>query len=155
MGMTMSQHTLKKSLAALLLLIAGTVLAGEIYKWTDAEGNVHYEDRPVGAHVEKLNIASRSTDQAKIRSQVTSRREARQERQAENEDTGLSEEQLRKDAKEDAKSCEKYKATMQRFVTSRRLYREDEKGERVYLDEKQTQDARERVQTKIKEFCKT
>ena len=42
---------------------------------------------------------------------------------------------------------------MQRFVTSRRLYREDEAGERVYLDEAETQAARQRVEDQISEYC--
>jgi hypothetical protein len=46
-----------------------------------------------------------------------------------------------------------YKERLQRFVTSRRLYREDESGERVYLDEEQSQAARERVQQQVEEHC--
>ncbi len=34
------------------LAFSGTALSGEIYKWTDDDGNVHYEDRPTGDDVE-------------------------------------------------------------------------------------------------------
>jgi hypothetical protein len=39
------------------------------------------------------------------------------------------------------------------MLTSRRLYREDENGERVYLDEAQMQSARDRVQSQVEEYC--
>ncbi len=32
----------------LALVAANAVLAGDIYKWTDEDGNVHYGDRPAG-----------------------------------------------------------------------------------------------------------
>jgi hypothetical protein len=42
---------------------------------------------------------------------------------------------------------------LQKFVVSRRLYREDENGERVYLDPEETQAARDRVEGQVEEFC--
>ena len=32
--------------AWLTLLLAGTVLAGQVYKWKDADGRIHYSDTP-------------------------------------------------------------------------------------------------------------
>jgi uncharacterized membrane protein YebE (DUF533 family) len=42
---------------------------------------------------------------------------------------------------------------LQKYLTSRRLYRQDENGERVYLDEDETLAARERVEDQVQEFC--
>ena len=30
------------------LAFSGAALSGDIYMWTDEDGNVHYEDRPTG-----------------------------------------------------------------------------------------------------------
>jgi hypothetical protein len=38
-------------------------------------------------------------------------------------------------------------------LQSRRLYRTDENGERVYLDEAQRQEARQKAEKQITEFC--
>ena len=46
-----------------------------------------------------------------------------------------------------------YKQRLTRFVQSRRLYKEDENGERVYLDDEETQAAREKTQQQVQEFC--
>jgi hypothetical protein len=65
-------------LATLLtVLVEGPLFAGEIYKWMDAEGNVHFGDRPDGDKPERVAIVSRSTDRAMVQSQNSARRGAR------------------------------------------------------------------------------
>lgn len=136
--------------------VSGIALANDIYKWTDADGNVHYEDRPSGdASEERLAIRSRPTNPSKVQARVQSRNETRDaaEQAAAAEPAGPTEEELRAQAEERRQKCNTYKARLQKFVTSRRLYREDENGERVYLDEEQTQAARERVENQVQEYC--
>lgn len=140
-----------------MALAAGGVAANDIYKWTDANGTVHYGDRPSGADSEeRLQIGSRPTDPARIQRIVEARQDARTagaEADAERAAGEPSPEELRARAEERAQKCEMYKERLQRFVTSRRLYREDESGERVYLDEEQTLAARARVQQQVEEHC--
>jgi hypothetical protein len=132
------------------------VTAAEIYKWVDADGNVQYGDRPSGAQSEvQLQIASRPTDPARIEAQTTARLEqqATESEAAANEPQGPSEEELRAEARERAEKCTMYRARLEKFVQSRRLYREDANGERVYLDEAETQAARDNVQHQVEEYC--
>lgn len=37
---------MRRLLPTLLLLLAGHLAAGELYKWTDEKGRTHYSDRP-------------------------------------------------------------------------------------------------------------
>lgn len=131
--------------------------ASEIYKWTDAEGNVHYGDRPTGAaSEERLAISSRPTDPARVRALAEERNEARaaeREARAAARDGQPTAEELRAAEEERARRCETARERLQQFVTSRRLYREDENGERVYLDETETMEARARVQEQVVEYC--
>ena len=142
--------------ATLALLAAGAATAKEIYKWTDEDGNVHYEDRPSGAQAEQVAIASRPTDPARVSAQVQARRDA-QAKRAEEEAAAAAEqpspEELAAEAEERAKKCAQFRQTLQKFVVSRRLYREDENGERVYLDEQETQAARDRAESQVAEYC--
>jgi hypothetical protein len=144
-------------LAWLAMTATGAVSAGEIYKWTDADGNVHFGDRPSGAATEeRLAINSNPTDPERVRAIVQARNDARSERNeqgavaAEAEPT--AEELLAAEAERKEK-CNTYKERLEKFVTSRRLYREDENGERVYLDEEETLAARARVQEQVVEYC--
>lgn len=139
----------------LTLVVAGTALAGEIYKWTDADGNVHYGDRPVGGQSERLDIKSKPTNNASVQATTLARVDARaQEREeAANLPAGPSPEELRAEAEQRAEQCTASKAQLQKFLTSRRIYREDENGERVYMDEAEMQATRERAENQVEEYC--
>lgn len=147
------------SVSLIGVLIASGAAAGEIYKWTDATGNVHYGDRPAeNATVERLNIQSRPTDPARIAALAQARIEARGEAREQAEAAGTADDkpspaELRRIAEERAQQCTTYKERLQSFVQSRRLYREDENGERIYLTEQETAAARENVQSKVEEYC--
>ena len=140
----------------LAIIAANSAFAADIYKWTDAEGNIHYGDRPVGDQTERVAIASRPTDPARIQAATQARVEARtakSEAAAAAAAEGPSPEDLQAEAAERAARCTTVKAQMQQLVTSRRVYREDADGERVYLDESETLAARERVENQIAEYC--
>lgn len=147
--------------AALALASASGAVASDIYKWTDAEGNVHYGDRaPGNVDAERVDIQSRPTNRAEVTARVEARREARERllteqesRQAQEAGSEISPEEQKRLAEERAQKCQMYKDRLQTFVQSRRLYRQDENGERVYLDEQEMQAARENVQNKVQEFC--
>ena len=138
----------------LAVIAAGTAAAGEIYKWTDEEGNVHFGDRPDGEEPEKVAIQSRPTNPARVQANVQTRADAAAKAaEAAATPQGPTAEELQAQAEARAEKCDTYRARLQKFVTSRRLYREDENGERVYLDEEETQAARERVENQVQDFC--
>ena len=67
---------------ASLIAFAATsvVFAGDIYKWTDADGNIHYGDRPAdGAQPERMALVSQPTDPARIQTANAARTAARSE----------------------------------------------------------------------------
>ena len=137
-------------------IAAGPLSASEIYKWTDAEGTVHFGDKPVGDAPVRVAIVSRPTDRALVQEQSFARREARQaaaQEKAEAAAAGPTQEELQAAAEEKTRKCADYRQTMQKLVQSRRLYREDEAGERVYLDEAQTIAERAKVEGQINEYC--
>ena len=143
--------------AALALTVGGGAMANEIYKWVDDQGNVHYEDRPSGSATEqRLAFSYRRTESSTVQERIDSQTEAQAARQEKK--TAAAEEAAAVAAKEaetaeKQKNCDTYRARLETCVQSRRLYREDENGERVYLDETETQNARQRVEEKIAENC--
>ena len=151
-----SKHILA-GIAALTFTIGGNVCADEIYKWTDENGNVHYEDRPSGAPTEeRLQFSYNRTNSTAVASRVqdyrdstAAREQAREEAKAEK----LSAAEERKAAEEKLAQCKKYRAQMQTMLESRRVYRQDENGERQYLDEQQRAEARKKAEDLIREAC--
>jgi len=139
----------------LTLFVAGSALASEIYKWTDADGNVHYGDVPVSAQSERLAISSKPTNNARVQATTQARVDARvrEREEAAKLPAGPSPEELRAEAEERAEQCTAHRVQLQKFLRSRRIYREDENGERVYMDEAEMRATRERAENQVEEYC--
>ena len=144
-------------LAAIAMTLGGGAMASSIYKWTDANGNIHYEDRPSGTQTaERMALSSRRTDPGSVQQRkqgLTDSIAARQEARAKADEDAKSAEEEAAKAADNQKKCESYRARLQTYIQSRRLYRQDENGERVYLDESETQEARQKVEELIAEHC--
>lgn len=153
----MKRNRILLGIAALALMLGSAAMADTIYKWTDEEGNVHYEDRPTGsANAERMAISYRRTDAGSVQQRVQAHTEstaARNEaRAAAAEETKVAEAKAA-EAAENAKRCESYRATLQTLANSRRVYREEADGNRVYLDEQAQQETRQRLEDRIAEHC--
>lgn len=140
-------------------LVAGSALASDIYRYTDAEGNIHYVDRPTGeASEQRVAIASKrsSTSQAQARNSEPQNSGAQESAAAVAEEAAAQKQtraEKNAEKKERDKKCASYRAKLESMVTSRRLYREDENGEREYLDDAQIEEARSKAQQLVEENC--
>lgn len=139
----------------LTLIAASSAAAGEIYMWTDEDGNAHYEDRPSEGAIRLTSIESKSTDNSRVQAMLRARRDSRAaaDEAAANQPQGPSEEELRAAAKQRAGQCMTFRGRLEKLITSRRLYRQDESGERVYLGDDAMQAARAKVQSQVEEYC--
>ena len=138
------------------LLGSGVCAAGEIYKWVDDEGNVHYEDRPIAtSSLEHVDIVSRNTDNSVVQARVDADRQARAAaRQVESEAPAeMTKEEIRAEQQARQEKCQQYRDQLEAFLRSTRLYREDDAGERQYLSDDEVMSARSRVEGQIKEYC--
>lgn len=149
------KQTLVIALAA--SLVAGSALAGDIYRYTDADGNVHYVDRPTGAETEqRLAIVSKrpSAGTAPSRSAPAATAAATPvEPAAEPATTKKTRAEKIAEKKEREERCANYRARLETMVTSRRLYREGDDGERDYLSDAEIDEARAKAQQLVEENC--
>ena len=153
----MNAKQLAIACALATLTFATGAAANEIYKWVDEDGNVHYEDRPTGApSEERLTMTYNRTNG----SAVSNRVQARVDRQAARDEARSQQAAAEQEAAENAaieaerqQACERARARLESYLQSRRLYRTDASGERVYLDEVQRQEARQKAEEQITEFC--
>lgn len=153
--MKLNRWILAASTAA--LIAASASMAGEIYKWTDEQGNVHYEDRPEGGeNVERVDIVSHNTDNAAVQARVDAARQARTaaaEEKAKAAADDTSKEDTQADEQKRAEQCQMYRDRLEQFLRSQRLYTEDANGERKYLDEAETMAARQKAQDQVEKYC--
>ena len=153
----MKTRKLVLTCAVVALTFAGGATASEIYRWVDAEGNVHYGDRPSGAPAEqRLQLSYARTDGSAVEARVQARRDAKAAQDEAEAEAAKAAQEAAEEAEiaaEQQKACESARARLETYRSSRRLYKADENGERVYLDEEQRQAASQRIQDQISEFC--
>ena len=146
----------------LVLVIAAAALtssafAGEIYKYVDENGSVHYVDRPTGeSGEERLDVSYSGTSSETVTAQVQKRRDymsALEEARTDAKSQREAEAQARAEMEQRAAKCQEHRARLESYLQSRRLYRENAAGEREYLDEDQTMEARRKVEEAIQENC--
>ena len=153
--MNRKRNSLSLALAAVMLTAGAS--ANEIYKWTDEEGNVHYEDRPSGAATEeRLALNYRRTDTGALQQRI----DARHERQAARSEAKSEAELAEREAAENAaaeeqrkQACVRARTRLETYLQSPRLYRTDDNGERVYLNDEQRQEARREAEEQVNELC--
>ena len=137
--------------------LSTSALAGEIYKYVDENGNVHYLDRPTGeSGEERLDVTYSGTSSAAVSAQVKRRQnymdaldEARKETQSRRE----AEAQARAETEARAAKCQESRSRLESYLQAHRLYRQDEAGEREYLDDEQILEARRKAEEAIQEHC--
>ena len=91
--------------------------------------------------------AAKEAKEAELAAQEKEAEEARlaeEERKAE---------EIAKITAEREQKCADSRARMERYLQARRLYKEDENGERVYLDDAQVMEARSQAQEDIQAYC--
>jgi hypothetical protein len=153
----MNTRHLITGIAAIAISVSTGAFADEIYKWTDEDGSVHYEDRPSGEPSEqRLQFSYNRTDSTSLQERVDTQRDTdntRREARDEAEAAKLSAAEERAAAEQKLAQCQSYRANLKTMLESRRIYRQDDAGERVYLDEAQRTEARARAEQLIKETC--
>lgn len=153
----MKRKQIALACAVAALIVAPGAPANEIYKWTDADGNVHYEDRPSGAPTEeRIDVAYRRTDNSAVQKRIAARVDAQAARAEEKSAAAAAEKEAAENAAAEAerqKACERSRARLESYLQARRLYRTDAAGERVYLDDEQREEARRKAEEQIAEFC--
>jgi len=152
----MNKYRLPITIACAALMASGLAVGAEIYKWTDEDGNVHYEDRPVGkTDMEHVDVVSRNTDNTVVQARLDSDRERRAAaRQVASEaPKEMTKAEIRAEQQERQGKCQEYRDQLQAFLRSSRLYKEEDGGERQYLSEEEVMAARSRVEGQIQEYC--
>jgi len=155
----MDNRRLRIAAAALALVIGTGAYANEIYKWTDEDGSVHYGDRPTGKLTEEqLKFTYNRTNPEVLEDRVQAQNDVEEKRRearaaAAEEKRAAEEERLAAD--EQKVRCDQTRAQQAKLLQARNVYREDEAGERVYLDDVQRAESLARAETAVKEACGT
>jgi hypothetical protein len=128
----------------------------ELYKWTDAQGKVHYSDQPPTVNAQA--IKGTTAGQAEITNQATQSLNAKdqeyQKRRKEADEARAKAEKEAEQARVKRENCDKARNNLSTLQNTPRVYTTDAAGQRTYMDEAARANALANSQKAISEFCK-
>lgn len=141
----------------LLLALMPVLGYGEVYQWKDAQGRVHFGDRPpADAEAEALDVPHKA-------SPPTPAVDAQERRQRQQRLIKVLEEKRLKKAEEKQKAkeqqeklaayCKRLKIRIKDSERINRFYRYDEAGERQYMSDEQADRLRQSLKDKYQARC--
>jgi hypothetical protein len=154
-----------KILAVTAGLLAGALVhtdqaqAGDVYKYVDDRGNTLYTDRPIPGAVRVSAGVQRPPEVQQRATAAQQTANANQvnninQRTADTQSNQRVAAQVAKDLEATrAERCKKARDQYETSINSRRIYRENAKGEREYLDEKQLAQARVDALKEVEAIC--
>ena len=134
-----------------IALLVPAFASAEIYRWTDAQGRVHFGERPGGSGAE----------QVEVKPQVVERDDATREREQRTQQyfDARREEKVRADTRatesraERNRECKELRSNLAQIQRGGRYFTTDASGERIYIDEAEVEAARSRLSSRIAERC--
>lgn len=137
-------------LVLLCILLPGLASA-QIYRWTDAQGRVHFGEKPAAG-----------ATPVEVRPQVIERDQATREREAgaarffdaRRQEQAAASEQAAEAAVRAAQQCADWQQQRQQLQGGRVFFRTAENGERTYYSDAEVATARRQLETLISERCR-
>lgn len=145
------------TLGMAVLLSSATALAGQIYKWTDAEGNIHYgSEKPADADTAEnvkintsktgVNTGAEALDDLKQKTDDEAEKIKEEGIPAQPPVPSLS-------MKEVKKRCQAARQDLATIQARAQLRERDEKGNVRYVSDKEKQQRLKAAKQQIREYC--
>jgi hypothetical protein len=148
----------KYTWSLLIILIFPTVIVGDVYKWTDEEGKIHYGDKPTtGSSTEEIKIKDKSVHDKELMQQNEKQKkllkiyeEERKERNEQREEK----KQIRSERIEICEDMRKGLNYQEELFDQRAVIMEpDEEGKAVVMDRDKWAAQIEELREAVKECC--
>ena len=156
------RRSLRISTHLLTLLLCGSGIPAwaEVYQWTDAEGRVHFGDRPpqTGARTVPLPESRESPESPGAPAATSGERLEKQHKllrafEEERRQDRDAHEQAQRDKAERERNCNEARERLQTYERSSALYDLDAQGERIYVDETQREQIIAEQRKAVKDLC--
>ncbi len=160
-----SLSSIKTALCGALLLLFGATVNADVYKWVDKNGKIQYSDQPPpSGDGKKLKRHSKDTvESPSVQSGATAAKPAAstadqeleyRKRKAEKEESQKKQQAEAETAEKNKDYCNNLHGDLSAHSNGVRLARYNEKGERVFLDDKERAASKEKLEQRISKECK-
>lgn len=135
----------------LIALLVPALASAEIYRWTDAQGRVHFGEKPGGSGAEQVEVKPQVVE----RDEATRQREerTRQFYDARREEKAQADTRAASARAERTKECRELRDNLAQIQRGGRYFVTDQNGERSYIDDEELEAARSRLSSRIAERC--
>lgn len=132
------------------LLLISPLANAEIYRWTDAQGRVHFGEKPE-AGAERITVRPQVVE----RDAATREREARAAKfyDARRQEQAVAAERAAEVREERQMRCSRLRDSQEQLDYPGPLYRLDERGERQYYTDEEIESVRKRVAASLARDC--
>ena len=135
-----------------LALVALAAMAQPMYKWVDEKGVTHFsESPPPDGKATKVEVKPTGTEKPRTDDWKERELESRQRRAQKD---GAEDETRKKEERERAQRCTRAQEGLDTVTNSRRVYRLDDKGERVYMEDAERPAAIEKWRQEAQRYCR-
>lgn len=139
-----------RRIACICLLLLPALGAAEIYRWTDASGQVHFGEQP-GAGAQRIEVKPQVVE----RDAATREREERLRKVLDarsQEQTAVQQKQAQKNAKRQ-QECSQLRQSLAELEQGGVFFSQDEQGERTYYSDQQIEAARSKLAAQLSSQC--
>lgn len=146
----------------LLLLAVGPGAAqAEVYKWTDAEGRVHYGDEPPSDSIPEFKVRPPpvvTPDSAFSKAPTEQERQDRQRRllesfAADRREKQQAERERKQVAARREKNCRTARARLRSAQDANLIFDYDQQGNRIFYDRAQRENYLQRLRKDVRQWC--
>jgi Domain of unknown function (DUF4124) len=143
---------IRKILCIVLGLSMAAAASAGVYSWTDAQGHIHYSDKPA-AGAQPLDIRTEPTDPQRIAAQ---QKQSEEQQAAEADTQKKADEAAQLSAEDEAKraeNCQKAHVRLSAIMGAQRPYRTSADGERHYLSAEEIDAEIKEAESGVSQWC--
>ena len=145
---------MKILLFSLCLLLPNIIIAGEIFKWVDEHGRVHFGDKPADDASQKIEVKKGEENTLSTNQQRTKKRDKLLK--AYEEERRIKKENEAKEKQNKAKrqyKCAQEKDSLKTMKHGGSFYDLDKDGNRVFIDETEVKKRIMNMENNIEKYC--
>jgi hypothetical protein len=135
-------------------LLACLAANADVYKYTDAKGNVEYTDKPHALPAERLNVQTQKSEEVKAAPPSAASKPADSTESSAAADAAAKKPAKAPGSDETMSPCERAKQKYDAYSTAQRLYEDKGNGERRYLTDQELDAARAAAKVSRDTLCK-
>ena len=129
--------------------------AQQMYKWKDEKGVTHFSENPPpdGSKADKIEVKPVGGERPAVPPPDSWRNKELESKQQKAKTEGVDAIAKKREEDQRAQKCQAYKREMDSLTSGVRLFQLNDKGERVFMEDKERQDRIEEAKKAIRENC--